>query len=637
MNMLKYFIILLVVTCSGCSKKYSHTDITQIMASLDSLAAISHEDHANYSHSINEVISRLCNKIIDDPIFLVYYPINDPQLLNNLINTRSFFLNNEQKIALNLFHISVLTKLSEQQPKNRVIANTLIEKISIIEKDSKLSNKFKGAVLAKKGEALFANHQTQRYDFYNDAIIYFRKDGYHKGVFVSDILIGNWMLENKYYSEALEHLLRGYKYTSYRTTPEVYKDIEKLISRAYLAMGAYSKAYSWYSKSHHDTKKDDTYYYKLLYYTRNFKSILAESDTSEVDTTISPITRNTILYYKALVTQEYGDSINAFVYFQRFIKNNITNQEVMLAEVKTIQRNLAAYILTAKYLNKQGRTETAIDSLQSGITVSHAHLHNLNRDYMTLFLSQTKEESIPKLFNFTMLETFCEAYNTLSTFYANSHKYDRAFRTVQPVIFFQDMFLTKNKEVSRHLTTKVQSAMPEDTIEHKVKLYHWLGMVFTLVVLSLFVYYKRFAVYLRIPRIMSKLHSNFKAPQASASNAQTEFIKRQQLFLQLQHEVREEGLFKDLTLTARTLSQIIDAKPGELQDIVFQFTNMPVMQWVNQIRITYFLEHISRNTHRTQDFTKECGFANYTTFYKVFKEHTSMSPKQYIESVLNKL
>lgn len=107
--------------------------------------------------------------------------------------------------------------------------------------------------------------------------------------------------------------------------------------------------------------------------------------------------------------------------------------------------------------------------------------------------------------------------------------------------------------------------------------------------------------------------------------------------LRLYHRIRkimeEEQLYLDPNLSLKSLSEHLDTNTKYLSQVVNHCSGQNFQQFVNSYRIRLVKELLigGAHTHLTLfGVAQQCGFKNKSTFYKVFKDITGITPKEFL-------
>ena len=122
----------------------------------------------------------------------------------------------------------------------------------------------------------------------------------------------------------------------------------------------------------------------------------------------------------------------------------------------------------------------------------------------------------------------------------------------------------------------------------------------------------------------------------SAGSAAAE--KGDAIFRELCRLMEEERLFTDANLTRESVIERLGTNRTYFSEIVKRHTGgKNYAQFINQYRLREAIALLSDKTKTSYPIRQICedsGFNNLTTFYKIFKDHTGISPSAYRKSLL---
>lgn len=109
------------------------------------------------------------------------------------------------------------------------------------------------------------------------------------------------------------------------------------------------------------------------------------------------------------------------------------------------------------------------------------------------------------------------------------------------------------------------------------------------------------------------------------------------LFDQINELLQNPEIIANPSLDREVLAQIVGSNANYVANAIKQHTNMKVLEYINKVRI----EHACQVLKQEEKFSFQviwvsCGFSSRSTFYRIFNEHTGMSPKSYREVVSRK-
>ena len=93
--------------------------------------------------------------------------------------------------------------------------------------------------------------------------------------------------------------------------------------------------------------------------------------------------------------------------------------------------------------------------------------------------------------------------------------------------------------------------------------------------------------------------------------------------------MKEEQPFLESSLTINDLSRMMDMPPHQLSRVINRHFGMNFFEYVNQYRIEYFKQLAADPKYQHYSLLGlglECGFNSKSSFNRVFKEHTGLTP-----------
>ncbi len=117
----------------------------------------------------------------------------------------------------------------------------------------------------------------------------------------------------------------------------------------------------------------------------------------------------------------------------------------------------------------------------------------------------------------------------------------------------------------------------------------------------------------------------------SSSLKEVEEIK---LYDRIKYILESEELYLDPNLSLRQLAEALDTNTKYLSQVINHCSGQNFQSFINGYRIRVIKEYLAEEAHHSLTFfgiAQQCGFKNKSTFYKVFKDVTGMTPKQYTE------
>ena len=98
--------------------------------------------------------------------------------------------------------------------------------------------------------------------------------------------------------------------------------------------------------------------------------------------------------------------------------------------------------------------------------------------------------------------------------------------------------------------------------------------------------------------------------------------------------ILQHKLYENPELSVSDISDKLDTHPKKVSQIINQGFNMNFNDYINRHRVNAVIQKFQTGEHKVQTLlgiALECGFNSKSTFNRVFKRHTSVSPVEYIQ------
>lgn len=108
------------------------------------------------------------------------------------------------------------------------------------------------------------------------------------------------------------------------------------------------------------------------------------------------------------------------------------------------------------------------------------------------------------------------------------------------------------------------------------------------------------------------------------------------LFERIKEVVSNEKIYLDPNLTLRKLSIRLDTNTKYLSQVINHHGGTNFLSFINGYRTDEVRRRLRAGDFQQHTFfgiAQRCGFKNKSTFYKVFRDNTGMTPKQYTEQL----
>jgi AraC-like DNA-binding protein len=150
------------------------------------------------------------------------------------------------------------------------------------------------------------------------------------------------------------------------------------------------------------------------------------------------------------------------------------------------------------------------------------------------------------------------------------------------------------------------------------------------------------SLYLRTRFLMQKLYlknelllkqwSQMEGPKVGAESSE-EDEKIKELFEKIEHLMNSKALYRDANLTLKSLSQLLVTNVTYVSKAINNHSNSNFNSYVNHYRVNVAqnLLNDDQNELSMKDIGEYCGFNSYSTFNRIFKQETGLTPSQYKE------
>ncbi|MEL7021521.1 MAG: helix-turn-helix domain-containing protein [Bacteroidota bacterium] len=113
-------------------------------------------------------------------------------------------------------------------------------------------------------------------------------------------------------------------------------------------------------------------------------------------------------------------------------------------------------------------------------------------------------------------------------------------------------------------------------------------------------------------------------------------VEELKLYTKLRRAIEEEELYLDPDLSLRSVAERLSTNTKYLSQVVNHQTGYNFQQFINRYRVTRVKEKLRDQSfqHLTLfGIALQCGFKNKSTFYKVFKDITGLTPRSYLKNL----
>lgn len=168
-----------------------------------------------------------------------------------------------------------------------------------------------------------------------------------------------------------------------------------------------------------------------------------------------------------------------------------------------------------------------------------------------------------------------------------------------------------------------------------------INLLTILVVVLYLGYYGFFQAQILIPAFLLKEEKKNPINQIVPSKNTTSFSTEEIEYIKLaiNNALEKEQLFLNESLTLSTLANHVQLTDKKLSTFINQELHTNFYQLINQYRLTTFKKEIglAKNKHLTiWGIASQCGFNSKTSFNRIFKKNTGLTPSQYQKSITKK-
>jgi AraC-like DNA-binding protein len=110
------------------------------------------------------------------------------------------------------------------------------------------------------------------------------------------------------------------------------------------------------------------------------------------------------------------------------------------------------------------------------------------------------------------------------------------------------------------------------------------------------------------------------------------------LIKKLNIHLSENALYLDPDIDIKTVAAELKSNIKYLSQVVNNQTGLNFNQYINQFRIQILKESLKDKKYDSltlYEIAQHCGFKNKSTFHKVFRAFTQMTPKEFLQQYRN--
>ena len=235
-------------------------------------------------------------------------------------------------------------------------------------------------------------------------------------------------------------------------------------------------------------------------------------------------------------------------------------------------------------------------------------------------------------------QKIADSYQILSQIYEHQNQFDLALQATKKMDKYKKQFQKPEKliQMSRKLVseTLLKNDVPVITkiSEPLFPFKKILAILISLMlILGVVIYY--------LKSFNDKAKKNIASP---VSTPQKEYLKdaeAQKLLVQFKECINTKQPYLDEELTLNSLATQISTTDKKLSALLNQHMNTSFYDYINLLRIEAFKKEIEKEENSNLSLIGiafNCGFKSKSSFYRIFKKETGLSPSEYKKQFFSK-
>jgi tetratricopeptide (TPR) repeat protein/AraC-like DNA-binding protein len=474
---------------------------------------------------------------------------------------------------------------------------------------------------------------------YQKSIVYFKK-----AVELAQISSSNLLLGSTYRNIGLDYTTlseydRAIQY--YRKALQTYKQINNQagvsacyehIGSVYFEMEDYKMAHDYYEKclEIQEGHKD----YHVVFAVQNKIGELYQKQKDHKNAEES--------FNKALEVAEQS----GVKHYMVFAYINIGNVSAELGDYKKSIRFLEKALADSrksKFKEQIGKSLLSIAEVQLLIAKTNIPLI---KQYQYIEQSIKNSDEALKIFTETevandvakTLKNLAQAYE-LKKDYEKALHYNKQYNITRDSIMDIEKYKTISELEIKYQIEQKELKIQKQDIELKKKQQSIQFYIIALLMLLIGIFFISW-FYRKKRKAFKKLAEKNIEAAAKCTNEESskelyEFSEKQQeIFKKLNLAVKNDQVYTDIELTIDSLAKILQTNRTELSLVLKKFSDKTYPVFINEQRIKHAIRLlVDYGTKYSIDgIAKESGFKSTSNFYKIFKEHSGMTPAEFQKS-----
>lgn len=144
------------------------------------------------------------------------------------------------------------------------------------------------------------------------------------------------------------------------------------------------------------------------------------------------------------------------------------------------------------------------------------------------------------------------------------------------------------------------------------------------------------ALFQKNSALTQQLSVHIRKQNEDLRNASQQHSKFKELFQDIEEIVDARQLYKDTDLSLTKLSQLLNSNESYVSKAINSFSGLNFNQYLNRYRTRIAQRLLVEKTgDSVREIAVECGFNSYSTFNRIFKQNTGLTPGQYQQQAIS--
>lgn len=315
----------------------------------------------------------------------------------------------------------------------------------------------------------------------------------------------------------------------------------------------------------------------------------------------------------AMTLHKNGNNAKAITYFNKALNSISLN--------KSSSSTLNTYLSYADFLKEIGQYDQAEAIYKRGISISDSLNNRWNISYFYRGISDVKRMKGDLQGALKYLEIYTAEKDSII--------YERQRKDI---LDLRIKYETAKKELTIQENEKLIVKQSK-----RITIICLLSAIIALIAIFVFILYihKR-SSYMTLLRLHQEVLDNNEATTRSlqyenTKSEETAIQRADFLFGEIEHKMKSEFIYRDPELTIDRAAKTINSNRTYLSDAIKRNTGLSFIYYINSYRIKEAVTLLSDSNYNQplKALISQVGFKSATTFYKLFKEVTGHTPKEW--------